>query len=263
MTDYASEISVIVSSCDRFFDAWQPFAVFFAKFWPDCPFSVYLIGNELRVESKRIRYISVGPDRGWAGNMQQALSQIATRYLLYFQEDYFLTAPVDRAQLASDISYAFEQELASFSFCDLSLLESDFGRTTTPFATVPESSRGRTRLQVTLWNREAFASLLRAGETAWDMEARGSERTKGMPIVSYTGQTPAPFSYLMSAIVRGLWTQEALALCRQYDVQIRPAFRSVDPGTPRARRWRRAVDTVRYSVAKALQARRAIELDVL
>lgn len=261
LPDFATDISVLVSSCDRFFDAWQPFAYFFRKFWPECPFAVYLIGNELRVQSTGIRYIPVGADKGWATNMQQALQRIETPYFLYFQEDYFLTAPVDQAQLASDITYAFEHDVASFSFCDLSLLEPEFGRTKERFAVVSENSRGRTRLQVTLWKREAFAALLRAGETAWDMEARGSERSRGLRIVSYTGRAAAPITYVMSAIVRGLWTDEAVALCAKHHLRIRPGFRSNDANTKRGRRWRRAIDAVRFTFARALQGSRPIDLD--
>lgn len=261
LPDFADQISVLVSSCDRFFDAWLPFVYFFRKFWPECPFPVYLIGNELRVTSRRVRYIALGPDKGWATNMQQALQRIETPYFLYFQEDYFLTAPVDQAQLASDINYAFEHDVASFSFCDLSLLEPEFGRTPERFALVPDDSRGRTRLQVTLWKRDAFASLLRPGETAWEMEARGSERSRGLQIVSYTGQAAAPIRYAMSAIVRGLWTPEALTLRAQHNLRIRPRFRSNDASTKRRRRWRRAVDSVRFAFARAIQGSRPIDLD--
>lgn len=262
LADWADEISVVVSSCDRFFDAWRPFAYFFRRFWPDCPFPVYFIGNRLRTESRHFRYIAVGADKGWASNMQRALQQIETPYFLYLQEDYFLTAPVDETQLVSDIECAFAQNAASFSFCDLSVLEPEFRHTDSRFAVVPENSSGRTRLQATLWRRNVFASLLRPGETAWDMEARGSERTRGLHILSYTGRADPPVRYLMSAIVRGLWTPEAVALCRKHNLRIRPRFRSTDSPPKRIRRWRRAVDAVRFPLARALQGSRPINLDV-
>jgi hypothetical protein len=116
-------------------------------------------------------------------------------------------------------------------------------------------------LQATLWKRDAFASLLRPGDTAWNMEARGSERTRGMLMLSYAQSHDLPIPYLMSAIVRGLWTPEAIALCQSHNFRIRPAFRSLDPGTKRGRRWRRAIDRVRFPIALALQGNRPIDLD--
>jgi hypothetical protein len=217
--------------------------------------------NELEVKSDTLQSIRVGKDKGWASNMQVALEQIDTPYILYLQEDYFLTHPVDAARLASDIAYAIAQDAASFCFFDLSLLEADFGTKHERFGVVPEDSKGRTRLQTTLWKRDVFASLLRSGETAWDMEARASERTRGLLMLSYATNENLPIPYLMSGIVRALWTPEAVALCREHDFTIRPAFRSLDPGTKPARRWRRAIDRVRFPIALALQRRNPVDLD--
>jgi hypothetical protein len=262
LREHAGSVAIVVSSCDAFFDAWRPFAFFFRKYWPDCPFPVHLIVNELQVKSNVVHALAVGPDEGWASNMQKALGRIAAPYILYFQEDYFLTGPVDEARLASDISYAISHDAASFCFCDLSLLEPEFGRQTTErFALMPRESEGRTRLQVTLWQRDALASLLVPGENAWHMEARGSERSRNLRMYSYARQEAVPIPYLMSAVVRGLWTPEALALCRADNLAIRPAFRASLPASKAARRWLRAAGRVRYRLARLQQGDKPVELD--
>ena len=91
LKDFTSSVAVLVSSCDSFFDAWRPFSVLFRKFWPDCPFKIFLIVNQLRIRSSLLQPIAVGPDRGWSSNLQLALTQITHPYVLYIQEDYFLT----------------------------------------------------------------------------------------------------------------------------------------------------------------------------
>src|SRR5437588_11165857 len=108
LKDFAGSVAVVVSSCDASFDAWRPFVFFFRKYWSDCPFPIFLIVNRLRVYSKFLQPITVGPDRDWAANMQVALNQIDQPYVLYFQEDYFLTGTVNTERLSSDFSYAFE-----------------------------------------------------------------------------------------------------------------------------------------------------------
>jgi hypothetical protein len=261
LEDFTSSISIVVSSCDRFFDAWRPFAFFFRKFWPDCPFPVYLIANRLRVRSRWIQAINTGTDSGWASNMQLALTHIQTPYILYMQEDYFLTGPVHREQLARDFAYAMAQQAASFSLCGLSLLEPEFGALESEFAPIPETSKGRTRCQVALWQRDAFAATLCGGETAWDMEAKGSERTRGMRLLTYVRNDNVPIPYLISAIVRGLWTPEALALCRAHNFQIKPAFRLADTTTLRARKFRRAIGRATFAPAYARQLLTPVDLD--
>jgi len=261
LKDFASSVAVVVSSCDAFFDAWRPFVFFFRKHWSDCPFPKFLIVNRLQVRSSFIQPIAVGPDRDWAANMEVALGQIPQPYILYFQEDYFLNGPVQREQLAGDFAYALERDAASFCFHPRSRLEPDFEKLNERFGIVPRESDGRTRLQVTLWKKAALQMALRPGETAWNMEARASERTRDLLSLSYFDLEKAPVPYLMSAIVRGLWTPEAIALCQQAGAPIRPRFRLEHSDVPWRRRFRRALGRLRLAAALAAARRHVIDLD--
>ncbi len=260
LDDFKSSVALLVSSCDAFFDAWHPFNAFFETFWGDCPFDIFLLTNELEIRSSRIRGISVGEDRGWSSNLLLALEQIDYPYVLYFQEDYFLIAPVERAQLARDFAEAIEQEADSLCFRARSKFDAGFQPLNDRYGTVPLESLGRTRCQVTLWKRSALQSILREGETAWNFEARGSARTQEMQILSYASRENAPIRYLMSAISRGLWMPEAIELCRSHGVRIDPFFRPVFPERSWQRRLRRALGRVRLKRALAAQNGKPIEL---
>jgi hypothetical protein len=258
---FASSVAVVVSSCDAFFDAWRPFFFFFRKHWSDCPFPVFLIVNRLRVRSKIIQPIQVGPDREWASNMMTALHAIPQPYLLYFQEDYFLNGRVNNALMAQDIAYAVENDAASFCFFARSHLEPNFRPLNERFGVVPRDSDGRTRLQVTLWKKEALLAILRPGESAWNMEARASERTRDLLALSYLDRRNLPVPYLMSAIVRGLWTPQALSLCEHDGIQIQPRFRSAHSDVAWRRRFRRGVDRITLALALARQGPHVVDLD--
>jgi hypothetical protein len=258
---FASSVAVVVSSCDSFFDAWRPFVFFFRKYWPDCPFPVFLIVNRLRVRSAIVKPIAVGPDREWASNMITALTYIPQPYILYFQEDYFLNGPVNNERLAEDFAYAFENDAASFCFYARSQVEAGFRPLNDRFGVVPRDSDGRTRLQVTLWKRTVLQATLRPAETAWNMEARASERTRDLLALSYLQRRDRPIPYLMSAIVRGLWMPEAISLCHEAGIEIRPRFRSLHSDVAWRRRFRRGVDRLRLAFALARQRREVIDLD--
>ena len=241
-----NSIAIVVSSCDSFFDAWRPFAFFFRKFWPDCPFPVYLITNELPIRSDFIRAIPVGEDCGWASNMKRALQEIETPRVLYLQEDYFLDAPVRGGQLAADLDYAITNDVDAFYLRARSQPEQDFEPLNDRFGVVPINSDGRTRCQLSLWKRESLLAILREGESAWEMESRGSERTRDLRILSYRGRENAPINYLMSAIVRGLWTREALAMCASEKIAIEPRFRGAYSPNKWLQGWRRAQTRRRF-----------------
>lgn len=260
LRDDSESAALLVSSCDAFFDAWKPFARFFEKFWDDCPFSCFLLSNRLTVRSDRWQSLAVGPDRGWSSNLLAALARIPHRHVLYFQEDYFLTAPVARAQLAEDFAQVLARDADSLCF----RARSEPDRGTEPlnehFGVAPLTSDGRTRCQVTLWKKSALQAILRPGETAWDFEARGSARTQEMQILTYLRRENTPVPYLMSAISRGLWMPEAVTLCREHAVAIDPFFRPVFSEVSWRRRLKRAIGRRRLQRALRAQIGRPIEL---
>lgn len=260
LTDFKNSVAILVSSCDAFFDAWRPFHAFLDKFWSDCPLEIFLLTNELEVRSPRLRSLAVGPDCGWSNNLLRALEQIAHSHILYLQEDYFLTAPVDGRQMARDFTEAMEGGVDSLCFRARSAPDSGFEPLNDRFGVVPLSSDGRTRCQVTLWQRKALQSILRPDETAWNFEARGSSRTQTMRILSYSRRENTPIQYLMSAISRGFWMPEAIALCQSYNVAIEPFVRPVFSGHSWMRRLQRTMAGKRFARALAAQKRHPITL---
>lgn len=260
LQDFKSSVAVLVSSCDAFFDAWRPLQAFLQKFWSDCPLEIFLLTNELTIRSSRLRSIPVGPDRGWSSNLLAALPRIDHPYILYLQEDYFLTAPVDSAQLALDFAEAMTLNAASLCFRARSEPDDGFAPLNDRFGIVPLASDGRTRCQVTLWKKSALQSIPREGETAWNFEARGSARTQDMKILSYQRRENTPIPYLMSAISRGLWMPDAIELCWAHQIQIDPMFRSIYSARSWQRRWRRALGRQRLKRALRLQKNATIDL---
>jgi hypothetical protein len=261
LKDFASSVAIMVSSCDAFFDAWRPFVFFFRKHWSDCPFPIFLIVNRLRVRSDIVQPIAVGPDRDWAANMDVALKHIRQPYILYFQEDYFLNGPVKREQLAADFAHAFDNDAASFCFYGRSKLEENFAPLNDRFGIIPRDSDGRTRLQVTLWKKDVLQSALRPGESAWNMEARASERTRDFLALSYMRRDDVPIPYLVSAISRRLWTPEAISLCARDQVRIHPRFRLGHSDVAWRRRVRRGLGRIRLALALASARRQVIDVD--
>ncbi len=260
LKDFQNSVAIIVSSCDAFFDAWKPFAQFFEKFWDDCPLEVYLLTNRLSILSSRFKAIQLGEDRGWSSNLLVALDRIRHSHILYFQEDYFLTAPVVREQLAENFARVVSSGADSLCFRARSGSDISAAQVGERIGLVPLESDARTRCQVTLWKRSSLQSILRAGETAWNFEARGSARTQEMQILSYLRRDNTPIPYLMSAISRGLWMPDAMTLCREHGVELSSSFRPIFSPSAWQRRLRRAVGRVRLRHALHRQANKPIEL---
>ena len=268
----AVRVAVLVSSCDRFFDAWRPFAAFWRQHWParTLPWRVFLVVNRLAVRSEWLTPLAVGPDRGWANNLRLALGRVEADYLLYLQEDYFLTAPPDAACLSA-LAAAMRTESADM-LC-LRAMPPGYGAEEWPsvptagvegLSEIPAGLPWRGRLQAAFWRRTALLEALRPGESAWDFEARAAERLRSLRAWTVTAGTPAAnaLPYLSSAIVRGLWTPDARRLCAQQGVRIDPDCRGTASESRAVCRRRRAVDRLRLPLVKQweLLARRKIDL---
>lgn len=261
LASFKDSVTVVVSSCDAFFDVWKPFAFFLRQCWADCPLRVFLIVNELRISSRVITPLAVGPDRGWAANLRIALEQITTPFVLYVQEDYFFSSTVDSNGLARDFREMMELGADSLCFRARTHVEPAFQPLNDRFGVVPVDSDGRTRNQITLWKRDSLHSTLRDGESGWEMERDGSARTRDMKVLSYGRRDNTPIPYLMSAIVRGLWTRDALDMCRDHKVKISPHFRRTYTHVASLRGIRRWL--TRRDGARALerQRQRVVTLD--
>ncbi len=258
--DVAQRIALVVSSCDDFCDTWKPFAHFFAKFWPDCPFKSYLLINELPVIADKIEPFHVGPDRGWASNFRYLLERIPFKYILYLQDDYFIERPVDTATVLEDCAWCLQNDADSLCFSGYPQPQPGYQPVTDRFGKAPLDSDGRTRCQFAFWKKSALMNVLREGETAWEMESRGSPRTRDMNILVYARGSESPMKYLASAIVRGLWVPEAIEMCRADGAPIRPRLRGIYRPGGKAKKLRRTLSRIALRSWITLRGRRAIDL---
>ena len=259
-------VAVLVSSCDRFFDAWRPFAGFWRRHWPAATlrWPAYLIVNELPVRGDGLTPLAVGRDRGWSDNLRLALGRIESDYLLYLQEDYFLTAAPDAAWLDAALARMRRERV---DLLCLRAMPPGYGAEEWPpvpnsgerLREVPDGSPWRGRLQAAFWRREALLRALRPGESAWTFEAQAGERLRGRRAWTVAGEAGNhALPYLSSAIVRGLWTPEARRLCTEQGIAIAGDCRGTVSPDRRRCKWRRAVDRVRLPLAAWRQRRRGV-----
>jgi hypothetical protein len=229
------ELAVVVSSCDSFRDAWAPFFYFFAKRWPDCPYPVYLITNHGTYRDPLVRCLPVGRDRGWADNLSLALDRIETPHILYLQEDYFLTRPVHTEHLREDIAFMQRHRAAYLGLYPIPTPEEPVFDSHPRIGRLAAEAAMRVSLQAAVWDVTALRALLRPGETGWDMERLGSDRSRDRLFLRMNSFETAPLDYFFTAIKRGAWEPGAVEMCRQENIVLDLRFRPVRPET----KWQR------------------------
>ena len=82
---------LLVVSCDRYADLWEPFFRIFRLRWPDCPFPVHLGTNYKSYEDGAVTTVAIGEDESWASGVLRMLKRLEAPYLIVLLEDFLLT----------------------------------------------------------------------------------------------------------------------------------------------------------------------------
>jgi hypothetical protein len=215
------EVAVLVASCDAYSDLWTPFFTLFRRYWPDCPYPVYLGSNSQEYPEPSVRSILVGPDVDWSTGFGAMLERVEEPYVLVLLEDYLLSAPVDTARIERLVGYMQRRGAAC-----MRLMPVPGPPASLPdFPDAGELSRGtayRLSLQAAVWRREDLLSLVRPGESPWQLELEGTKRTEGLsaPFLSVVRDSRRPLPYVCTAVVKGAWIREAVRLCRREGIAV-------------------------------------------
>lgn len=213
-------ISIVVSSCDAFSDCWSPFIFSVHKFWPDIPCDVYIVSNHHSIEDDVVKFIKVGDDKGWASNLKKALSEIEADYILYLQEDYWLTKTVNTSKLLSQIEYC---ETKGVDYLRLNIPFSNHTKIDDQHAAC---SLGKDKyaicLQAAIWKKSTLEKLLIEGWSGWDYEAKACQYAidNDIPIKAEVVLSDADDDLILhyvdgTAVRKGKWTRAGATFLRE------------------------------------------------
>jgi hypothetical protein len=205
------EIAVLVVSCDKYADLWPLFSSQFARYWPDCPFPKYIMMNRSKATVVGFQPLRLGTDVSWSDNLLSALEQVQEEYILLFLEDLILEAPVDEAALAAALSWAAHTKPDHLR---LNATEKPDERVSDIVGRISEGAAYRTSTVLTLWRKATLRSLLKPGESAWQFEIDGSERSDSLHGFYSTYRYCFP---VINCVIKGKWRRSAVRVLSAQD----------------------------------------------
>jgi len=217
ITNRDNDVSLLVVSCDAYKDLWRPFFHSLFKYWPDCPYPIFLGSNESEYSDPRIKSILVGPDKDYSSNLLAMLDRIETPWLILWIEDLLLTSPINTARLSNLIAVAQNHQAgylklsANTPWAFTNNWEQEMGP-------VPKGIKYRATIGISLWNKDVLIRLLSPGESAWQMECNGSLRSNSFDEPFYCLSTNVrsnpPLSFV-NAVIKGLWNRNVLPFLKK------------------------------------------------
>jgi hypothetical protein len=194
-------IAILVPSCDKYSDLWDPFLRLLFKYWPELKtqhkdMNIYLVSNVEHIHHPRVSNILIPKDRNWSDSMLYALQQIDEPYVLVMLEDYFLNHPVNDQHIWDAFAEMLRQDAAYLQIAfhiddpDLSV--------TYPHNIVrkQQNAKYRTSLQAAIWDKKVLEDLLLSGESPWKFEKAGSVRSEAITRPFLAILSPPPIEYL-------------------------------------------------------------------
>ncbi len=233
--------AVLIVSCDRYRDLWNPFFALFWRYWPDCPFPVFLGTNYATHSDERVKSLTAGEDQSWSKNLRYFLEHIDTRYVLVLLEDFFLNRTVVTARIIEHL-----KSLDALHGTTLRLYPHP--RPNARLADYPSVGSihtfapYRVSAQPAIWNRQQLLELLRDGESAWEFESQGTIRSRAKEDGFFATYTSV-VSYC-HVVERGQWFRSAARRYKKQsigcDFSVRPMMGRLPAAKKRinnCRRW--------------------------
>lgn len=195
-------LTILVCSCDAYSDLWRPFFTLFFRHWPDCPWKVRLMANDLTFDHPLVETISVGHLGSWSTEMRAVLTRISTSHALVMLDDFFLRSPVNQAQIAACFRHLVERDgnmlrLIPRPGPDGRLPGNDL------VGVVAKGAPYRVSTQSAIWRKSMLESLLVDGESIWEFEGLGSRRSDSYD--GYYAVKRSVMPYWHHVVERGKW----------------------------------------------------------
>ena len=197
------DVTILVSSCDKYSKLWGIFFQMLFKNWPslktyNSSTPIVLVSNTMTYSDPRITNILSPAELKWTGNVGHALAQVKTKYVLYLQDDYFITNPVLEDKIVDVINTMNRVHLEH-----VGLYQNYFEKHKAKLLPVEGSSLLRYKdhsmpylasLHTAVWDTKTFKELVDKKESdIWDFE---DKRLQPGQKFAFYASNPKPIQYL-------------------------------------------------------------------
>lgn len=211
---------ILVSSCDAYSDTWNPFFTLFKRYWPDCPFSIYVYSEKKSFNFSGVKKIFIGKEIGWGDALLKSLDIIkcneSFENVLLMLDDFLLFKQTNTELIKTAVMHLEGMKGQYLRLIPKPPPNISF-KNDPLFGKISPGTPYRLSLQASIWNINALADLTCSTDTPWDLELIGSQRSK-----KYDGfySSYTPILHYINGIERSLWTKEAIELFKNENITI-------------------------------------------
>ena len=247
-----NNFSILINTCDKFEDCWDPFFKLFKNFWPDFHGKIYLNTEYKDYSYPGLDIIAVkGCERNgfpknkratWSQCLIWALNIIDTDIILYMQEDYFIKDSVKNSIVDDFVDLMQKNPIDCIHLTDQSVLSDNEMPIYKDLKKVKLNQRYRVSCQAALWRKQTLIEHIRVYESAWQFEEFGSKRSAIMKHNFYVVNSNLVrlnhyeiIPYIFTGIVQGRWYEKVVPLFEKHNIEIDFGIRGFLNDAPKRR----------------------------
>ncbi len=206
-----NNVTIIVNSCDKYYQTWDILNYSYKKYWVDCPWDIVVMTNFL--EAPMGKSTKLGNLLNWTAMIKNTLNQITTPYVFLVLDDYFLTDYINTGNLLDFVKIMERDNITHLRITPATDGIVDYPNDSR-FKLIKKDSLYRTSLSPAIWNRILFKSFLSDGEDTWQFETQGRYRERGEHLIlavkensypSVDRDNPNPKWNGLRSVERGEW----------------------------------------------------------
>ncbi|MCC2624734.1 MAG: hypothetical protein K0R14_607 [Burkholderiales bacterium] len=199
LAEERKNLAIVVASCDKYSDLWETLFSLLFKYWPDCPYPVYLIANKKKFEHERVTTLLAGEDLSWSTTIIKALQDFPHSHLLFLLDDVFPIAKIETAEVERIYKWVIDHNT-----CFIRLRPKPKPKIwlSEGIGVLDKSAAYRVSLFATLWSTKTLNMILKDGESAWEFELLGTERSRQLDKFYCTKRS---FIKYLHGVERGIW----------------------------------------------------------
>ena len=228
-------MQLAVASCWAYRDAWKPFFKLLAKFWPNHPPPTIItdmhdgeVIDATTIDGIEYLYEYVPTQvQLFIGESAQTWCSLVADYakqqtepILLFQEDFFLTAPVNEAMISHACGLV-QDGIACVRLYPCP--GSDIPSVDPYYGFVSNEADYRISCQAAIWNPSylnRIAAISMGSAASFEISGTIYARTQNDIIMACKRDLqPWPLQYICSGISRGMWNPDSKRLCDLYGIE--------------------------------------------
>lgn len=231
------DFTILVNTCDKYEDAWEPFFKLFKINWPQSENYKIVLNTEnkdYKCDFLDVTTLRTGNDIAWSKRLKTALESIETEYVLFFLEDFFLRSPVNQEMFEEALDLIKSDEEIGYIGLKYSPERVFKRKNFTPkdrfFSRDYLATKSRITAMSVLWRRKWLIELIDEKEDPWDFERNASVRSrqysyKVLEINNLNGVCPPVFDFEDKVkygygITQGQWLPRNKDLFKKYGIKV-------------------------------------------